>query len=263
MPASPRSRSTIQISRDEADTEAAEGASPDGEPTEPTEPTEPQTGDALPQVDLTRCAKRNESKTRQCILNAGHTHYASAAEKGNAYTGTLAENGHLFRSGGKRKEYAALTAMVPEGADEEAAKTAPMFSFDDVPDDEEVTGVRETERSAEQKEIDVRVLAAHEAWTAAGKPSEFNSPSVTVKDGDGNDVKVTPRKRIMFAPGNAETVAAMMDKAARFHGVNVRLVGPRHHESGNHFYFYVVKDKTAKRSGAQANANADDGDSGE
>jgi hypothetical protein len=249
MPA--RKQSTVTIQRNEAAAEAMRQAemmaakaeaSETSETSETGETSEIKTEDAKP--DLTRCDGRNESGKRQCILNAGHSHVATGQDKGAVYSGTIEENGHVFRSGGKRKEYAPLTGEV------EHAGTKGTFIFEDVPDEEEVTGLRETERSEEQQEIDRRVKAAHEDWIKAGKPAEFNTPSKVV-DGE----KVTVRKRIMFAPGNEATVSHMMDKAARFHNVNVRLVGPRTHESGAKFFFYVVKDKTERQpTGAQTNA---------
>jgi hypothetical protein len=165
-------------------------------------------------VDVSRCPAKNDKGTRQCILAADHRTYAIGDAKGNAFTETI--DGHLFRSGGKRKEYAPVTGTL---------------LFEDVPDSEEVHGVREQERSDEQKEIDRRVELAYKEWVAAGKPKEFNK---------------SPRKRIMFEPGNEATVAHMLDSAARYAGYNVRVVGPKTHDSGAKFFYYVVKDRTTR-----------------
>ena len=168
-------------------------------------------------IDVTRCDVKS-GKGRRCILSGDHKLYAAGAQAGNAFTETI--DGHLYSSPHAKRELKPIAGKL---------------LFDDVPDAEKIAAKRETVRSPEQMEIDRRVKAAHDAWVEAKRPALFAD---------------APQKRIMFEPGNEDAVRAMLDRAGTFHGVSVRVQGPKSHTSGARMFYYVVMDRRERRSNA-------------
>lgn len=144
---------------------------------------------------------------------------------------------------GKVKDYACTKDKGHEGKHGLARREAlpevslsVLDSLEDVPETEKLpvraeTGTRE--RSAEQKAVDGHVAQVHAEWIAAGKPSAFND---------------SPRKRYMFEPGQSENILSMLRRAERLHGIRVRALPVKRHESGKEMLYWTVTDKHERQN---------------
>lgn len=144
---------------------------------------------------------------------------------------------------GKEKQYACtLPAGHPATKKHGLARREPLpevslsvlSTLEDVPEQEKLQVRNETgsrERSAEQRAVDEHVKSVWDEWVAAGKPSAFND---------------SPRKRYMFEPGQGESILSMLRRAERLHGVRVRALPVKRHESGRDMLYWSVTDVKPK-----------------
>lgn len=120
--------------------------------------------------------------------------------------------------------------------------SAVFGTYEAVPGDEVVEyggGKREGERSDEQRQVDAHVKDAHESWVIAGRPKAFND---------------MPRKRYFMKPDDVDTVKFMLRRAARLHGVAVRIAAPKAHKRGQVMLYWAATDPTPRD---KSNGSAD------
>lgn len=170
----------------------------------------------MPSATTTASPKTLETQKR--LRNEGKC--GAVFGKGNKSVCTLDKS----HDGSHKRTYARKQwSPLPEGFT--------LAGAEDVPETE-VFHVTEQKRDEYQQKFDADVKAAHDAWVAAGKPSDFNK---------------SPRTRYLVNPGEEERYLDWLDKAATLHDVNVKVAKPLpRHTSGKLMVVYVAKDRQVR-----------------
>lgn len=115
--------------------------------------------------------------------------------------------------------------------------------------DEEIVATDDSDRGDVQKTVDAQMKAAHEAWTAAGKPTTFPAA-----------IKAGVAKRYFIEPEQADAYRSLLRSGARFLGISVKIAPVQKHKSGRTMLPWIPLDKresqTTAASQSTGNANA-------
>jgi hypothetical protein len=166
-------------------------------------------------------------------------------------------------NGGVRTSKQCVKHLTPEGKPHDGPHSlrvyakvdtstikADALTLEAVPTSETVEGLTERTRDELQQKIDAYVLAAHKAWSEAGKLSGFNE---VIKAGAG--------QRFFMAPNEVAAYRSLLRRAAAFHVANgipihVRVIPPKVHTDGRSMLYWIAVDKRELSDEAKAKAKA-------